>query len=128
MGIPSLSIMLNEMFKLLYYAEITDVTFIRDKLKVLQINLYALGLGTSGGVGISPGKSFHFCKTSLTKSRFSSRLCGNEFAEFNALPCFMLFFASLAVLIAQLSKTTVGISSSEHLDPHSKHLILGFLQ
>lgn len=41
MGVPSLSIMLNEMFKLLHYADVTDVTFIR--------------IGTSGGVGIDPG-------------------------------------------------------------------------
>lgn len=33
MGVPSLSIMLNEMFKLLHYAEVTDVTFIRKFLK-----------------------------------------------------------------------------------------------
>lgn len=41
MGIPSLSIMLNELIKLLYYAEATDVTFIR--------------VGTSGGIGVEPG-------------------------------------------------------------------------
>ncbi|MFH4982863.1 hypothetical protein AB6A40_009572 [Gnathostoma spinigerum] len=41
MGSPSLSIMLNEIIKLLHYAKASDVTFIR--------------LGTSGGVGVEPG-------------------------------------------------------------------------
>lgn len=41
MGVPSLSIMLNEVTKLLYYAEATDVTFVR--------------IGTSGGVQVPPG-------------------------------------------------------------------------
>lgn len=41
MGLPSLSIMLNELFKMLHYAGVTDVTLIR--------------IGTSGGVGIEPG-------------------------------------------------------------------------
>ncbi|CAD5215136.1 unnamed protein product [Bursaphelenchus okinawaensis] len=41
MGVPSLSIMLNEAFKLLYYAGATDVTFVR--------------IGTSGGIGVPPG-------------------------------------------------------------------------
>ncbi|KAI6239056.1 PNP-UDP-1 domain-containing protein [Aphelenchoides fujianensis] len=41
MGVPSLSIMLNELFKLLHYAGVEDLTIIR--------------LGTSGGVGIEPG-------------------------------------------------------------------------
>ncbi|CAD5220936.1 unnamed protein product [Bursaphelenchus xylophilus] len=41
MGVPSLSIMLNEITKLLYYAGATDVIFIR--------------LGTSGGIDVAPG-------------------------------------------------------------------------
>ncbi|XP_070558009.1 uridine phosphorylase 1-like [Ptychodera flava] len=41
MGMPSTSIMLNEVIKLLRYAGCTDVVFIR--------------LGTSGGVGVEPG-------------------------------------------------------------------------
>ncbi|VDL85806.1 unnamed protein product, partial [Nippostrongylus brasiliensis] len=41
MGTPSLSIMLNEAFKLLHHAKATDLTFIR--------------MGTSGGVGVEPG-------------------------------------------------------------------------
>ncbi|KAI6215353.1 hypothetical protein M3Y94_00375800 [Aphelenchoides besseyi] len=41
MGVPSLSIMLNELYKLLHYAGITEVMIIR--------------LGTCGGVGIEPG-------------------------------------------------------------------------
>ncbi|KAF8571592.1 hypothetical protein P879_00111 [Paragonimus westermani] len=41
MGTPSLSILLHELFKLLHYAECTDVTFIR--------------IGTSGGLGVQPG-------------------------------------------------------------------------
>uniref|UniRef100_A0A914E6T1 Nucleoside phosphorylase domain-containing protein n=1 Tax=Acrobeloides nanus TaxID=290746 RepID=A0A914E6T1_9BILA len=41
MGIPSLSICLQECIKLMYYAETTDVTFMR--------------LGTSGGLGVEPG-------------------------------------------------------------------------
>ncbi|KAH7731745.1 CBN-UPP-1 protein [Aphelenchoides avenae] len=41
MGVPSLSIMLNEIIKLLHYAGATDVTFIR--------------VGTSGGIGVDPG-------------------------------------------------------------------------
>ncbi|XP_030633853.1 uridine phosphorylase 1-like [Chanos chanos] len=40
-GIPSISVMLHELFKLLYYAQCTDVTLIR--------------LGTSGGIGLEPG-------------------------------------------------------------------------
>ncbi|CAL8084576.1 unnamed protein product [Calicophoron daubneyi] len=41
MGVPSLSILLHEMFKLLYHAGCKDVIFIR--------------LGSSGGIGIPPG-------------------------------------------------------------------------
>lgn len=41
MGVPSLSIMLNEVTKLLFYAEATDVTFVR--------------IGTSGGIQVPPG-------------------------------------------------------------------------
>ncbi|CAJ0596818.1 unnamed protein product [Cylicocyclus nassatus] len=41
MGNPSLSIMLNEILKLMYYAKAQDVKFMR--------------LGTSGGVGVEPG-------------------------------------------------------------------------
>lgn len=48
---------LDEMFKLLHYAEVSDVTFIRNcYLANCQNNLRAfLGIGTSGGVGIDPG-------------------------------------------------------------------------
>ncbi|KAM6178326.1 uridine phosphorylase 2 [Rhynchocyon petersi] len=41
MGVPSISIMLHELIKLLYHARCCDVTIIR--------------IGTSGGVGIEPG-------------------------------------------------------------------------
>ncbi|XP_030637872.1 uridine phosphorylase 1 [Chanos chanos] len=41
MGIPSISIMLHELIKLLYHAHCTDVTVIR--------------IGTSGGIGLDPG-------------------------------------------------------------------------
>ncbi|KAF7669434.1 hypothetical protein LDENG_00186170 [Lucifuga dentata] len=41
MGIPSISIMLHELIKLLYHAHCTDVTIIR--------------IGTSGGIGLEPG-------------------------------------------------------------------------
>ncbi|XP_062847857.1 uridine phosphorylase 1 [Trichomycterus rosablanca] len=41
MGIPSISIMLHELIKLLYHARCTDVTVIR--------------IGTSGGIGLQPG-------------------------------------------------------------------------
>ncbi|XP_029928203.1 uridine phosphorylase 1 [Myripristis murdjan] len=41
MGIPSISIMLHELIKLLYHAHCTDVTVIR--------------IGTSGGIGLEPG-------------------------------------------------------------------------
>lgn len=41
MGVPSLSIMLNEIIKMLHYAGATDVTFVR--------------IGTSGGIGVEPG-------------------------------------------------------------------------
>ncbi|VDD83872.1 unnamed protein product [Mesocestoides corti] len=41
MGIPSISILLHEMAKLLYHAECSDVRFIR--------------LGTCGGIGLDPG-------------------------------------------------------------------------
>ncbi|XP_035386401.1 uridine phosphorylase 1-like isoform X1 [Electrophorus electricus] len=41
MGIPSISIMLHELIKLLYHARCTDVTIVR--------------LGTSGGIGLHPG-------------------------------------------------------------------------
>ncbi|XP_069814650.1 uridine phosphorylase 1 [Dendropsophus ebraccatus] len=41
MGIPSISIMLHELIKLLYHSKCTDVTVIR--------------IGTSGGIGIDPG-------------------------------------------------------------------------
>ena len=41
MGCPSLSILLNEIMKLLFYAGCKDVTFFR--------------IGTSGGIGIEPG-------------------------------------------------------------------------
>ncbi|CAL8341918.1 unnamed protein product [Gadus morhua 'NCC'] len=41
MGIPSISIMLHELLKLLHHAHCTDVTIIR--------------IGTSGGIGLEPG-------------------------------------------------------------------------
>ncbi|KAG8442701.1 hypothetical protein GDO86_011482 [Hymenochirus boettgeri] len=41
MGIPSISIMLHELIKLLYHSKCSDVTIIR--------------IGTSGGIGINPG-------------------------------------------------------------------------
>lgn len=41
MGGPSLSILLHELFKLLYHAQCTNVTFFR--------------IGTSGGIGVPPG-------------------------------------------------------------------------
>ncbi|XP_056619169.1 uridine phosphorylase 1 isoform X2 [Triplophysa dalaica] len=41
MGIPSISIMLHELIKLLYHARCTDVTVVR--------------IGTSGGIGLKPG-------------------------------------------------------------------------
>ncbi|MCJ8728769.1 hypothetical protein PDJAM_G00008210 [Pangasius djambal] len=41
MGIPSISIMLHELIKLLYHARCTDVTVVR--------------IGTSGGIGLRPG-------------------------------------------------------------------------
>ncbi|EPQ03420.1 Uridine phosphorylase 2 [Myotis brandtii] len=41
MGIPSISIMLHELIKLLYHAQSCDVTMIR--------------MGTSGGIGVAPG-------------------------------------------------------------------------
>ncbi|PNJ39521.1 uridine phosphorylase 1 isoform X1 [Pongo pygmaeus] len=41
MGIPSISIMLHELIKLLYYARCSNVTIIR--------------IGTSGGIGLEPG-------------------------------------------------------------------------
>ncbi|XP_076309029.1 uridine phosphorylase 1-like isoform X2 [Tachypleus tridentatus] len=41
MGVPSLSILLHEVIKLLYHAKCKDVTFIR--------------IGTCGGIGIEPG-------------------------------------------------------------------------
>ncbi|XP_073516078.1 uridine phosphorylase 1-like isoform X8 [Phyllobates terribilis] len=41
MGIPSISIMLHELIKLLYHSKCTEVTVIR--------------IGTSGGIGIDPG-------------------------------------------------------------------------
>lgn len=40
MGIPSISIMLHELIKLLYHAKCSNITIIR--------------IGTSGGIGISP--------------------------------------------------------------------------
>ncbi|XP_013793023.2 uridine phosphorylase 1-like [Limulus polyphemus] len=41
MGVPSLSVMLHEVIKLLYYAKCKDVTFLR--------------IGTCGGIGLQPG-------------------------------------------------------------------------
>lgn len=41
MGVPSISIMLNELIKMLHYAEATNYRIVR--------------LGTSGGVGVEPG-------------------------------------------------------------------------
>lgn len=41
MGVPSLSIMLIELFKLLHYAEAKDPIIIR--------------IGSSGGIGVKPG-------------------------------------------------------------------------
>jgi uridine phosphorylase len=41
MGVPSVSIMLHELIKLLHHAQATDVTLFR--------------LGTSGGLGLQPG-------------------------------------------------------------------------
>lgn len=46
MGIPSISIMLHELIKLLYHAKCSDITIIR--------------IGTSGGIGISPLDFFLF--------------------------------------------------------------------
>ncbi|XP_028326545.1 uridine phosphorylase 1 isoform X2 [Gouania willdenowi] len=50
MGIPSISIMLHELIKLLHHARCTDVTIMR--------------IGTSGGIGIEPG-SVVVTKTSV---------------------------------------------------------------
>lgn len=41
MGCPSISILLNEVVKIVHYAQCKDVTFFR--------------LGTSGGIGVEPG-------------------------------------------------------------------------
>lgn len=41
MGIPSLSILMHEMIKLIHYAKCTNVNFIR--------------VGTCGGIGVPPG-------------------------------------------------------------------------
>lgn len=41
MGIPSLTILLHEMIKLMYHAKVRDPIFIR--------------VGTCGGIGIEPG-------------------------------------------------------------------------
>jgi uridine phosphorylase len=43
------------MFKLLHYAEVTDVTFIRKLQACTYKLLLFLGIGTSGGVGVPPG-------------------------------------------------------------------------
>lgn len=55
MGIPSISIMLHELIKLLYHAKCSDITIIR--------------IGTSGGIGISSldfflsfGKPKYLCR------------------------------------------------------------------
>ncbi|XP_007887882.1 uridine phosphorylase 1 [Callorhinchus milii] len=53
MGIPSISIMLHELIKLLYHAKCFDVTAIR--------------IGTSGGIGVEPG-SVVITRTSLDAS------------------------------------------------------------
>jgi uridine phosphorylase len=66
MGLPSLSIMLNEMFKLLHYAEVTDVTFIR--------------IGTSGGVGIEPGTVV------ITNGAINSQLREGYDLDINGVP------------------------------------------
>jgi uridine phosphorylase len=73
MGVPSLSIMLNEMFKILHYAGISDVTFIR--------------LGTSGGVGIDPGTVV------VTNTAINSRLTESYDLDINGIttsfPCLL---------------------------------------
>ncbi|KAM3929810.1 uridine phosphorylase 1 [Leptodactylus fuscus] len=94
MGIPSISIMLHELIKLLYHSKCTDVTVIR--------------IGTSGGIGIDPGsvvitsQSVNPCfkpefeqivlgKTVLRSTELDSGLaqelahCSQELNEFNTV-------------------------------------------
>ncbi|XP_056376228.1 uridine phosphorylase 1 isoform X1 [Hyla sarda] len=94
MGIPSISIMLHELIKLLYHSKCTDVTVIR--------------IGTSGGIGIDPGsvvitsQSVNPCfkpefeqivlgKTVVRSTELDSELakelvqCSKEINEFNTV-------------------------------------------
>lgn len=94
MGIPSISIMLHELIKLLYHSKCTDVTIIR--------------IGTSGGIGIDPGsvvitsQSVNPCfkpqfeqivlgKTVIRSTELDSELaqeltqCSQEINEFNTV-------------------------------------------
>lgn len=69
MGIPSISIMLHELIKLLYHARCTDVTVIR--------------IGTSGGIGTRLLNKFI---TYLTDVLFSVLVCSND----SNVPLFVL--------------------------------------
>ncbi|XP_077125522.1 uridine phosphorylase 1 isoform X2 [Ranitomeya variabilis] len=94
MGIPSISIMLHELIKLLYHSKCTDVTVIR--------------IGTSGGIGIDPGsvvitsQSVNPCfkpefeqivlgKTVIRSTQLNNELaqelaqCSKEINEFNTV-------------------------------------------
>ncbi|KAG8572293.1 hypothetical protein GDO81_012005 [Engystomops pustulosus] len=94
MGIPSISIMLHELIKLLYHSKCTDVTVIR--------------IGTSGGIGMDPGsvvitsQSVNPCfkpefeqivlgKTVIRSTELDSALaqelvqCSQEINEFNTV-------------------------------------------
>lgn len=63
MGIPSISIMLHELIKLLHHAKCRDVTIIR--------------IGTSGGLG-KQFMSFFRAKQLLLTGALSNRSCSSE--------------------------------------------------
>jgi len=66
MGMPSFSILLHEIFKLLVYAECKDVLFIR--------------IGSSGGLGLEPGTTVitDQAYSSLLQPYFTQISCGKE--------------------------------------------------
>lgn len=88
MGIPSISIMLHELIKLLYHAKCSDITIIR--------------IGTSGGIGISP-LDFFFLQTKVSLQESKASLYMQHINGRNSFPQEMHNFSSVILKVKATS-------------------------
>ncbi|XP_053323753.1 uridine phosphorylase 1 isoform X2 [Spea bombifrons] len=127
MGIPSISIMLHELLKLLHYSKCSNVTIIR--------------IGTSGGVGVEPGsvvitsqsvdatfkpqfEQMILGKTVVRNTELDPGLiqelvqCSKEINEFNTVigntMCTMDFYEAAVVCVTLLNRLEGDQISSPH--------------